>query len=98
LTLIFEEFGHEAALFIGIFDPLCAQQGFDQDLIPNWSLNSLLVPIRRRIHDGETFPSVPLVKTPGEQLLGWLGHAELTSGRLGRGMEKPVGCARGKTS
>jgi hypothetical protein len=38
------------------------------------------------------------MKTPGERRLSWLGHAGLTCGSLGRGMEKPVGCAQGKTS
>jgi hypothetical protein len=42
--------------FIGFFDPLRAQQGFDQDLIPDHTLNSLSVMILRRIHDKEAFP------------------------------------------
>jgi hypothetical protein len=83
MTSIFAKFRCEATLFVGLFNPLCAQQGFDQDLIPNQSLNSLLVMIQRRIHDEETFPSVPSMKTLGKQRLGWLGLAGLTSGKLG---------------
>jgi hypothetical protein len=80
--------------FIGLFDPLRAQQGFDQGLIPNQSLNSLLIMIWGRINGGEAFPLVSSVKAPGERRLGLLGHAGLTSDRLGQGMERLVGCVR----
>jgi hypothetical protein len=55
------------SLYIRVFGSCRAQQGVDQDLIPNQSLNLLLVMIPRKIHNGETVSSVPSLEILGER-------------------------------
>jgi hypothetical protein len=55
------------SLYIGVFGSCRAQQGVDEDFIPNRSLSLLLVMIWWRIHDGKIISSVPSWEITGER-------------------------------